>query len=112
MSAHPIFSNTLRLMAGETMKDDLPCRVSADLARHEADLRDVSFEQFDETNDEHVEAVVGKELAPVIQQLLLTASSIRMTEGSFGADPVKVADCVREDLRNLEEKCREIWRDL
>lgn len=94
------------------MTDRIPCRVMGDLARHEADLRDAVNDAFDEYDEMHVRAVVPYELAPAIQQLLLTRSQINMTEGSFGADPAAVTKAIKEDLDRLYRACVDRWRDL
>lgn len=92
--------------------DNIPCRVSADLARHEADLRDHIPEAFDDADEEHVAQVVGREIAPEVLRLLATRRSIYTAAQSFGADPAKAMAWCIGDLDRLYDKCRELWRNL
>lgn len=90
----------------------IPCRVMADLAAHEADLRAAPIEQFDSHNDEHVAALVPEKLVHAVHCLLMTRQALQTAEGSFGADPAKVAKWMKADLDRLHTACLEMWRDL
>lgn len=95
------------------MAERLPCRVSADLARHlhAQELAERFPIEFDEFDDDMVKAVAGERLAKPIQALLLTLRQIEQTEGSFGSDAAKVRAALIPDLQALREACKDQWKD-
>lgn len=94
------------------MNNDVPCRVMADLARHEADLRDSEPTRFDEYEDDHIRAIVPYELVKPIQELLHCRRTIQMTDRSFGTDPSKALEMIKPDLDALYRACVDRWNDL
>lgn len=91
-----------------------PCRVTADLAAHEADERRASmdWEPFDEHDDKHVAEVVGKDLAKGIQDLLLTLRAVGQAQVWGGLNVEKAAQEYTEAAKKIRSVCRDRWRDL
>lgn len=87
---------------------NFPCRVSIDLAEHEASLRDHEPKRFDETNDDDVKAIAPYELWEAIQALLLWRSALK--------NPHVKAEEVREemikDFDKLYRGCVSRWNDI
>lgn len=95
------------------MNDDLPCRVSVDLALHEAALRRAEQAVFDEYDEDLIEDVVGKKLAKPVHELLVSLHQIEMIQGSFGEpDKAKAFDRLLPELKSLREAVKDEWRDL
>lgn len=95
--------------------NDVPCRVSADLASFERQQREDAMDavSFDEYQDDHVIAVIGNNrLAKPIQALLTTLHQIEQTQRSFGVDHAKAFDALLPCLKELRDSCRDEWADL
>lgn len=94
------------------MTERIPDRVSADLARHESDLRDAANDAFDEYQEDHIKAVVPSELVKPVMDLLLARREMIMAERIGGLDKARAADQIGEDLDRLRSACVSRWRDL
>lgn len=91
--------------------DNIPCRVTSDLARHEADLRDAPQPQFDLHDEAMFHDLVGKRMASPVQDLLLTLQAIETTRDSFGVDAKRLYDQILPELKRLRQGLYDAWQD-
>lgn len=75
---------------------EAPCRVSADLRRHQREQDQFVEQRFDEFQTEHVAAVVPPELVAPIQALLIARTQVT-------DEPLRAA------LDRLHEHCADLW---
>lgn len=90
--------------------DNIPCRVMADLARHEADLRDAEQPVFDETDEMCVGAVVPFDIVRPVMELLQARRVMKQLKREGKLDPA--LEWVIGDFDALHEGCLRIWKDL
>ena len=110
-NVHPLFKALLTPM--EPPMGDVPCRVSADLAAHEASLRDGEPLQFDEYDSDLFHDICGMRLYKPVQELMLTLLAIEQTTDSFGdPDKARAFDRILPELRALREGVKDAMRDL
>jgi hypothetical protein len=98
--------------------EGMPCRVTADLARHEAEQREAAMEapEFDEYDETHIQQILGNDrLAKPIQNLLLTLRDMQAISRSFGdssIDRERMYSVLVPRLQALQEACVDAWKDL
>lgn len=94
------------------MNKDLPCRVTADLNRHESLLNAAENQAFDEWDDAIMHDVMGNErLAKTAQALLIALAQIDMTKDSFGLDAERTVKFLVPLLKDFRKAIVEEWRD-
>jgi hypothetical protein len=95
------------------VNEDIPCRVSADLARYEREQRDAEQIRFDEYDDALFQDICGERLAKPVQELLLSLHHIEMVQESFGEpDKAKAFDRLLVELKWLREGMKDAVSDL
>lgn len=93
--------------------NDIPCRVSADLARHDRSLRDTTQQTFDAHDDDLMHDIVGNDrLAKPVQDLLIALSQIDLTKDSFGLNAELAVKFLVPKIEALRHACIEEGRDL
>lgn len=93
--------------------NDIPCRVSADLARHKRSLRDATQPTFDVHDDALMHDVMGNDrLAKPAQDLLIALEQIDMTKDSFGLNAELTVKFLVPKIEALRQACIDEWRDL
>jgi hypothetical protein len=94
----------------QAMNNDVPCRVMADLARHESELRDHIPESFDHTDDMHVGAVVPYVLVEPTMDILSWRQALTLLNGK----PLSAESQAEllKDMNKFYAACAETWRDL
>lgn len=91
--------------------DRIPCRVSADLRAKQLKEDQYIPEEFDHWIEEHVRAVVPKELVNPTRELLLALYQIELADRSFGADKVKAYDSLIQPLKDFRDGCKEVFKN-
>jgi hypothetical protein len=100
---------------------DTPCRVTADLRRHEREeyYRHLDAEprpEFDEHDDGIMHDVLGNDrLAKPVQALLLTLRDLKAINGSFGQsciNPDTLYKIITERLEALRKACEAEWQEM
>lgn len=91
-----------------------PLQATEEQSRLEAIFDEYGPVEFDEYDDEAVEAVCGpnSRLAKPIQKLLIELHQIEMTRRSFGVDHAKAFEAVLPLLELLREACVDQYKDL
>jgi hypothetical protein len=88
---------------------EVPCRASAEIRQHQADLDRAESIPFDVHDDLLMADLCGKDLAPVIQDLLILETQIQATADSFGVNAERLARAVIPLLKTMREKFKDKW---
>ena len=95
------------------MGSDIPCRVSADLSRHERELDERSEPVFDIHDAGLMHDLLGNDnLAQPVQALLQSLEQIEIAQASFGADPKPCLARLLPELRALRRAVENEFRSL
>lgn len=94
--------------------NDIPCRVSADLAILDRKQREDAANAiaFNEYDDAIMHDILGPRFGPIVQSVLEQLYTIDCTQKSFGVDKAKAFDALLHDLRKLREACIDEWKDM
>lgn len=84
---------------------DLPCRVSADLRAYQTEQSKLEPARFDPFDDDQLQDVVGKHLAPIISQMFLSAE----LENLYGSG--KSLDHFLSLVADLRKAVKQKWED-
>ena len=91
-----------------------PCRVSADLRRHESEpYEELGFPNF--SNEEHVSAVAPYELVEPLASIFASRDELKKVLKSFGPDSVnyqKALEDFMEKFTRLESGLYKRWIEL
>lgn len=97
------------------MSERVPCRVSADLRRHQYEQEQAALTrrepiEFDETDDGIMHDVMGNDrLGKPAQTLLCTWLEIERAANSFGVDHAKAYAALVEPMREFRKACEAQW---
>lgn len=93
--------------------DDFPCRVSADLRRHQSEQSQHSEPVFDHEDDALMHDVMGNDrLAKPVQSLLEALQQHETASKSFGADDKRTVEILIPLIKALREAVIDEWRQL
>lgn len=112
---HPVFAPILsEISMNDPYPTSVPCRVSADLRRHQSEQNQLHDEPpgFDEWDNDLFHDLCGKRQGPVVQDLLILLSQVDATKDSFGVNGDRFMKMAIPMLQKLREACLDDFKEM